>query len=356
MTYAIGGENERVNTHCHGYKDLGKEEKSKAMNTNRVLLWAMNHAGVGPGASVMNLDTEYSSRGFLRMTENFFRDQDFTRFVESSTTELNFQGVSPESATALFDASSEITAEMDDKFEVCKTSVSPLVLYLHMDQGTSVESGSRVYSPFASPVANHRSIFTQHVDGVVTAVIQNTYSIVGKEDFSITPFEVVLQPPRKKGKKFQEEVDDEEEEDDNEDNKSEEENVGSQQGATVIQKNKEKKKGDTNLSDEDDEEEEEEEEEGAAVIQKDKEKKKGDMDSSEADEEEGGFYSESEFPKKPGDMFYDSDDHEELRVKLPIPYKCTLDRDPYSKDYVMGKKAKIQSRECLHNLYKVVPF
>jgi len=66
------------------------------------------------------------------------------------------------------------------------------------------------------------------VDGVVTAVIQNTYSIVGKEDFSIRPFEVLVQPQRKKGRKFQEEVDDEEEEDDNEDNKSEEENVGSQ--------------------------------------------------------------------------------------------------------------------------------
>jgi hypothetical protein len=78
--------------------------------------------------------------------------------------------------------------ERDGKFDICKVPVNPLLLFLHLDQGSFANAG---YTPFASPVANSRSIHEKHVDKVCQELLQGN-NVINREDIAIVPYSIVL--------------------------------------------------------------------------------------------------------------------------------------------------------------------
>jgi hypothetical protein len=67
--------------------------------------------------------------------------------------------------------------------------VNPVLIFLHIDQGCF---DCRSYTPFASPVANSRSIHKANVDELCKELFKNKKKIVHQEDFAVTAYDVRL--------------------------------------------------------------------------------------------------------------------------------------------------------------------
>jgi hypothetical protein len=78
----------------------------------------------------------------------------------------------------------------DDEFEITRVTVNPMIMFLLTDQG--VYNNEPLYTPFATPKANGRSLLEEHVDTVCEAMDKNDYTILSKEDFSISPYQIVM--------------------------------------------------------------------------------------------------------------------------------------------------------------------
>jgi hypothetical protein len=178
-------------------KTLTEEEKEirkgKAKNTSEMLLFAIERSGSGPPKGIMNLkeDDSGGTAAFLRAVKNythvvfppdyddvFANEDDRNRYLVKIERKVNKTSlVKPQQAQAT-----------DGPYKICKSSVSPLVLFLHVDQGL-LENGG--YTPFASPICNSRSVHKKHVDGVCQEVVQG-HSIISQEDFAILGYQVLV--------------------------------------------------------------------------------------------------------------------------------------------------------------------
>jgi hypothetical protein len=84
--------------------------------------------------------------------------------------------------------------EKDMEFNICKVQVNPLLIFLHIDQGFITDNLGR-FTPFASPVANSRSMHKEQVEKVCIEILERKL-VVACEDFAIVPFGVSTdQPP-----------------------------------------------------------------------------------------------------------------------------------------------------------------
>jgi hypothetical protein len=250
-----------------------------------MLIFAMERSGIGPPNGTMDLLFKTGVFAFLRCVQNFFSrlKQDFGRTVMEVEKDIGVVEVSQSGATKLFQKSKLNQESKDEEFTFCRAQVNPIIVFLNLDHGSI---SAKEYTPMASPCSNTRSLLSQHVVTVIKE-IEKKKNIIAKEDFAITPYQIVLG-----------DWDDEEEEEEQE-------------------REEEKEKV----------EEEEEEEEKDHKVEKDKEEIM-----------EGG----SKKPKGGNEK--------------PLPYKSTLNRDPYNHDYLIGKRAECLTIECLSNLYEVSVF
>jgi hypothetical protein len=76
--------------------------------------------------------------------------------------------------------------EYDGNIQVCKVPVNPMLIFLHTDQGCFDPPS---YTPFASPVANVRSIQKAIVDEQCKEVFINEEQIVHQEDFCVMVYD-----------------------------------------------------------------------------------------------------------------------------------------------------------------------
>jgi hypothetical protein len=84
--------------------------------------------------------------------------------------------------------------EKDVDFNICKVQLNPLVIFLHIDQGFITDNLGR-FTPFASPVANSRSMYKEQVEKLCREIMERKL-VVSCEDFAIVPFGVSTdQPP-----------------------------------------------------------------------------------------------------------------------------------------------------------------
>lgn len=78
--------------------------------------------------------------------------------------------------------------EMDGSYRISRSLMSPIVLFLHVDQGSFAKVG---YTPYASPVANSRSVHKKHVEGVCKEVM-NGKVVLSQEDYAIFGYQILL--------------------------------------------------------------------------------------------------------------------------------------------------------------------
>jgi hypothetical protein len=83
------------------------------------------------------------------------------------------------------------TIAKERQFDICKVPMTSLMLFLHLDHGFIKCEGNQEFTPFASPVANSRSIHKEHVENL-GGQIRAGKQVVALEDFAIAPFLVVL--------------------------------------------------------------------------------------------------------------------------------------------------------------------
>jgi hypothetical protein len=170
-----------------------------AMNTNKLLLFAMKKAGCGPPMTTMNLTDDSGKRAFLRAIISFF-PYDITecRTIAQEKERMNQVGkkISPfENETKpkyLYDSLKQLTGTKEGSFTICKANINPFVIFLNVDQGHDAQTH---YTPMASPIANGRSLITEHINTVCKAVTKTKdRAIIGNEDMAIAPY--MLVPPQ----------------------------------------------------------------------------------------------------------------------------------------------------------------
>jgi hypothetical protein len=76
--------------------------------------------------------------------------------------------------------------EEEKSTNLCKLALNPLVILLHVDQGSFADGR---YTPFATPRANNRSIYEENVQ-TLTRQLMAKEKVVNTEDFSIVPYEL----------------------------------------------------------------------------------------------------------------------------------------------------------------------
>ena len=167
------------------------EENSKAFATNSMLLLSIQKSGFGPKLGTMNFNESKGVRALLRAAQIFFprlrQDFDMTLpSVQKKAKELTI--ISTQDVQEMFDKKNPIHARLEDDCSVAKAQMNPMILFLCLDHGVD---SARYYTPMASPHANGRSLFTEHVETVCKSVLtSNASSTISSEDFSIAPYYV----------------------------------------------------------------------------------------------------------------------------------------------------------------------
>jgi hypothetical protein len=160
-------------------------------DTAKLFLFAMETSGSGPPRGIMTLDDHGGAAAFLRAVQNQILLYDtFCKEHQTISDYLEAKEiVSNDIATGkTWEVPVTKKMEHDHGFEICKTSVNPLLLFLHLDQGCFANTG---YTPFASPITNSRSIYQDHVEPLVKEVESGDYALTA-EDACIVPFDVCL--------------------------------------------------------------------------------------------------------------------------------------------------------------------
>jgi hypothetical protein len=171
-------------------ENIQKVINKVARETSKMFLFAIEGSGSGPPKGIMNLDKndKGGTVAFLRALQNFLSVQNPPTY--SVTIRDGYEEVDiPISGSLNEDwKNSYQQNEMDGSFMICRTLITPLVLFLHVDQGSFDKVG---YTPLASPVTNSRSVNKNHLDKVTREILDGK-SIVSMEDFAIIGYQVFL--------------------------------------------------------------------------------------------------------------------------------------------------------------------
>jgi hypothetical protein len=182
-------------------RNLSAERKAQiervATNTSRMLLFAIEQSGSGPPKGYMNLDENDAggTAAFLRSVQHFVTPRTLTR--NEATILSEDQGptiISPMETMKTDWVRSYEGNNIDGTYKIARSAVSPLVLFLHVDQGSLAKVG---YTPFASPVANSRSVYQQHARKV-SSELMDSAGILSQEDFAVLGYQILLhgeEPP-----------------------------------------------------------------------------------------------------------------------------------------------------------------
>jgi hypothetical protein len=155
-----------------------------------MFLFTIESSGSGPPEGIMNLDKndKGETAAFLRALQNFLSVQSlptYTITIRDDHEEVDI----PISESLKKDwKNSYQKNEMDGSYRICRALITPLVLFLHMDQGSFDKVG---YTPFASPVANSQLVNKIHADSVCKELL-NGKGIVLQEDLAIIGYQVLL--------------------------------------------------------------------------------------------------------------------------------------------------------------------
>lgn len=153
-----------------------------------LLLTAIERSGSGPPKGIMSpmeYNANYSNQGdalFRAVLNHMSIAEGFADgLVAMTMPELEKRSGSMENMPVRF-------LEDDGDVTISKVSVNPLMLFLHIDQG-SFANGQ--YTPFASPISNNRSIHQEHVSPLCEQLKQH-HNVISPEDFAIAPYEVFV--------------------------------------------------------------------------------------------------------------------------------------------------------------------
>jgi hypothetical protein len=137
----------------------------------------------------MNLATDGGSAAFLREVKNHLSVENTFVNVKSVREYANENEVPEDIAGGIpGNVVVDKALEYEGDIPISKVSVSPLLLFLHVDQGSFANLG---YTPFATLRVNSRSIHKQHVEEAI-AEVKDGKPIISQEDIAVTPFEVCL--------------------------------------------------------------------------------------------------------------------------------------------------------------------
>jgi hypothetical protein len=175
----------------------GKKRKQDGMtqngsNTSKMLLFAIEQSGSGPPKGTMNLDPcdEEGTAAFLRVIKNFINVRNPPLYDEiifrGEGTDVNIPKT--HIGNLLESNLNQKRKEMDGSYRISRSLMSPIVLFLHVDQGSFAKVG---YTPYASPVANSRSVHKKHVEGVCKEVM-NGKVVLSQEDYAIFGYQILL--------------------------------------------------------------------------------------------------------------------------------------------------------------------
>lgn len=167
--------------------EMEDELDCRGRNTAQLFLYAIEHSGSGPKIEIMDLDDDRKGGvpAFLRAVKNQISVKfPFTRYT--TIKEYTITNNAREIRWSLDEI--KLLMETDAAVPICKVSVIPLLVFLHVDQGAF---DNTEYTPFASIVSNARSLHEEHVKKV-TDEMGKGESIVGQEDFAIVPYEVAI--------------------------------------------------------------------------------------------------------------------------------------------------------------------
>lgn len=156
-----------------------------------MLLFAIEQSGSGPPKGYMNLDENDAggTAAFLRSMQNFINPIWVPNYQETIFSDDKVPTIIPPMNEMKSDwVKSYQGNNIDGTFNFSRAVVSPLVLFLHVDQGSFAKVG---YTPFASPVANIRSVYQNHVDDVSTEVM-GSEGLISQEDFAIVGYQILL--------------------------------------------------------------------------------------------------------------------------------------------------------------------
>jgi hypothetical protein len=163
-------------------------------NTSRLFLYAIETSGSGPPKGYIHLDEEYQNKkkpegiaAFLRAVQTYVPEMSLNgrKTIEEYMQEKGIQRVVE--STELDFVNSVSTAN-ESVIDICKVPVNPMVILLHVDQG-SFASGK--YTPFATPQSNNRTIHSEYVERLTTQLLDKQ-DVIKTEDFAIAPYMVHL--------------------------------------------------------------------------------------------------------------------------------------------------------------------
>lgn len=161
--------------------------------------FAMEECGCGPPKGMMNIEDDEGVAAFLRAVQNHLSIENTFSPVKSISEYVKWNRIADNLAYGkeLNDRFGGVLEHEGNNIPICKASVNPLLIFLHVDQGC-FENVS--FSPFVSPFANNRSIHQEHVHAVIEEVLTGN-AIVSQEDLAIMAFDVVLDdtPPTTNG-------------------------------------------------------------------------------------------------------------------------------------------------------------
>lgn len=173
----------------------GPKERMEKMgkNTCHLFLYAIETSGSGPPTGIMNLDENNKTTlaggiaAFLRAVERHLPKT----FVELDTIGERMKRLKMNHVIGRnkpeYESTTSTAYEKD--IEICKVPVNPMLILLHVDQGSFADGR---YTPFATPRSNNRSIHEENVQKL-TAEILRKENVVKMEDFSIVPYMVHLE-------------------------------------------------------------------------------------------------------------------------------------------------------------------
>lgn len=173
------------------------EDTKKADHTNKMLMLALDLADCGPSMDKLYPHTEAGTTAFLRAIRNFYPEmrQDFSDTTASILPdfEIEMQELIRDAAKnpeigLLCSQMKSMKEKEEQKSLIAKPDVTPIVLFLHGDQGIAKHPMNPYYSAMGSPRANVRSIDSTHVMELCEAQRKLKTSILSIDDFTVAPY------------------------------------------------------------------------------------------------------------------------------------------------------------------------
>jgi hypothetical protein len=174
-----------------GGEVIPRRDAEMGRHTSHLFLFAIEQSGSGPPRGVMHVSDDFDkdempggTAAFLRAVQRYlpmsFRDLETVgEYAKRKRIPKEIEREKDMPPISFFG-----NEEQEKGTRICKVAVNPLLILLHVDQG-SFANGS--YTPFATPKANNRSIYKENVDLLSMRLIDQE-NVVKGEDFSIVPY------------------------------------------------------------------------------------------------------------------------------------------------------------------------